>query len=203
MYIQSRNMFDCELKKIPLNLMHKDCMGLPQLELACCWYDPCQQGWEIVSRSSYMYVWNTKQSNITWNKERKNSLLFIIGFFFLVEGTNELFPRWLTKHNFLYVGLDLQCQAGSCVPTCMIETETESHEVKLKLWKCYQLHPLWTSSLDYQSKYELTYNILPNRYILCCFATCLSSSTVLSFPRNKVNYSPTRKQMCWLFLRIK
>ena len=46
MYIQSRNMFDCELKKIPTNLMHKDCMGLPQLELACCWYDPCQQGWE-------------------------------------------------------------------------------------------------------------------------------------------------------------
>ena len=37
-------MFDCELKKIPTNLMHKDCMGLPQLELACCWYDPCQQG---------------------------------------------------------------------------------------------------------------------------------------------------------------
>ena len=40
-------MFDCELKKIPINLMHKDCMGLPQLELACCWYDPCQQGCEI------------------------------------------------------------------------------------------------------------------------------------------------------------
>ena len=38
-------MFNCELKKIPINVMHKDCMGLLQLELACCWYDPCQQGW--------------------------------------------------------------------------------------------------------------------------------------------------------------
>ena len=25
------------MKKIPINCIHKDCMGLPQLELACCW----------------------------------------------------------------------------------------------------------------------------------------------------------------------
>ena len=41
-------MFDCELKKIPINLMHKDCMGLPQLELACC----CSAGMTHVNRGA-------------------------------------------------------------------------------------------------------------------------------------------------------
>ena len=43
MFSQSRNMFNCELKKNPINLMHRASKGLPQLELACCWYDSCKR----------------------------------------------------------------------------------------------------------------------------------------------------------------